>query len=242
MIPSAPPVALRETCRVTQGRVALWPWHRARLAAGGCSDVMLAHADELVSRAAAKWASAPTRRARLTLLASHDGTVAVDVAQRLSSLDVPGGVIAVRVDVSLVPALPPGPAKPADRSFYDVAHRTAYALRGHQGVLVTPDGRVIDGSTATVWIAESGALVTPPAPPAIPGVARAFVLASAQRAGLAVRVEPLSWMRFEAADEAFFTNAFGGVARVRGRGGHLHARVAELFAAAWSQSQSQSSR
>jgi len=232
---TAPTVVLRETCRVTSGRVALWPWHRARLAAGGCDEAMLLRADGLVRAAAVEWASAPTRRARLTVLASPDGHVAVDVAQRLSSLDVPGGVIAVRVDVGSVPVLPPGPAKPADRAFYDVAHRAAYALRGHQAVLVTPDGLVADGSTATLWIAESGALVTPPAPPAIPGVARAFVLASAQRAGLAVRVEPLTWARFEAADEAFFTNAFGGVARVRGRGGRLHARVAELFAAAWSQ-------
>lgn len=235
MIPAAPPVVLRETCRVTSGRVALWPWHRARLAVGGCDEAMLRRADELVHAAAADWASAPTHRARLTLLANPDGTVTVDVAQRLSSLDVPGGLTAVRVDVSAVPALPPGPAKPADRAFYDEAHRAAYALGGHQAVLVTPDGLVADGSTATAWIAESGTLVTPPAPPAIPGVARAFILASAELTGVALRVEPLSWERFEAADEAFFTNAFGGVAQVRGRGGHLHARVAELFAAAWSQ-------
>jgi branched-subunit amino acid aminotransferase/4-amino-4-deoxychorismate lyase len=230
---AAPTVALCETCRVAGGAVPLWPWHRARMAAGGCGDVMLAHADELVAQAAAEWASAPTHRARLALRAGADGTVTVDVAQQLSSLDVPHGLVAVRVDVSAPPQLPPGPAKPADRTFYDAAHRAARGLGGHEAVLVGPDEQVIDGSTATVWIVVEGALVTPPAPPAIPGVARAFVLATAKHAGMHVRIEALSWERFESADEAFFTNAFGGTAPVRGRGGPGCARVADMFSAIW---------
>ena len=230
---AAPTVPLRETCRVAGGEVPLWPLHRARLLAGGCGAPMLAHADALVAHAATEWASAPTHRARLSLGAYPDGTVTVEVAQQLSSLDVPRGLVAVRVDVSAAPPLPPGPAKPADRTFYDAAHRAARILGGNEAVLVGPDGLVIDGSTATVWIVEEGVLITPPAPPAIPGVARAFVLWSLAGVGLQVRVEQLTWERFASADEALFTNAFGGSAPVRGRGGPVNAIVSGLFSSLW---------
>jgi hypothetical protein len=95
------------------------------------------------------------------------------------------------------------------------------------------DTFIVDGSTSAVWIAENGVLFIPPAPPAIPSVSVAFLRAHAQRASLEIRVEPLTWDRFEAADEAFLTNAFGGAVPIRGRGGDLFARVARLFAEAW---------
>lgn len=229
----APTVALKETCRVVHGAVPLWPFHRARLAAGGCGEALLALAEARALEAAAAWPDPATRRARLTVVVREDASVTAEVTRRSSSLDVPRGPIVARIDVDASPALPPGSAKPADRSAYDDAHRRARALGARQGILVGPDGLVIDGSTATVWIVEGGALVTPPAPPAVPGVARAFILASARDAGLAARVEPITWERFEAADEAFLTNAFGGAMPVRGRGGAVYARVAELFAGVW---------
>ena len=194
---------------------------------------MLAHADALVAQAAAEWAGAPTHRARLSLGALPDGTVTVEVARQLSSLDVPRGLVIARVDVNAAPTLPPGPAKPADRTFYDAAHRAARTLGGHEAVLVGPDGLVIDGSTATVWIVEGGVLITPPAPPAIPGVARAFVLDSLAGVGLQVRVEQLAWERFVSADEALLTNAFGGSAPERGREGPVNAIVSGLFSSLW---------
>lgn len=229
----APTVALKETCRVVNGVVPLWPFHRARLAAGGCGETLLGLAESRALEAAAVWPDLETRRARLTVVVCEDGSVTAEVTRRSSSLDVPRGPIVVRIDVAAPPALPPGPAKPADRSAYDDAHRRARALGARQGVLVGPDGGVVDGSTASVWIVERDELVTPPAPPAVPGVARAFVLASAGKAGLTARVEPISWERFEVAEEAFLTNAFGGAVPVRGRGGAVYARVAGMFAGAW---------
>jgi para-aminobenzoate synthetase / 4-amino-4-deoxychorismate lyase len=227
-------VALKETCRAVGGRVPLWPWHRARLAGGGVSAEVLALADKRVAEAAAGWADAPTRRARLTLVIAPDGDVTADVAQRLSSLDVPNGPLATRVDVADLPPIPPLPAKPADRTWWDAAHARAEAVGAHQAVMVAPDGTIVDGSTSAIWIAENGVLLTPPAPPAIPSVSVAFVRAQAQSAALEIRVEPLTWERFDAADEAFLTNAFGGAVPIRGRGGELFARVARLFAEAWS--------
>jgi branched-subunit amino acid aminotransferase/4-amino-4-deoxychorismate lyase len=225
--------ALKETCRVADGRVPLWQWHRERLARGGVSAEVIACAEECVVEAAGRWVGAPTRRARLTLVVAPDGAVTVDVAQRLSSLDVPNGPIVARVDVAELPPLPTPAGKPADRIWWDTAHKRADALGAHQAILVASDGLVVDGSTSAVWIGEGGVLFTPPAPPAIPSVSVAFVRAQTQRAGFEIRVEPISWERFEAADEAFLTNAFGGVVPARGRGGELFLRVAELFAEAW---------
>jgi len=226
---TGPTVDLKETCRVVRGTVPLWPYHRARLSGGGVPEAVLDALEDSMADAAVEWADSATRRARLTAVVHPDGTFEVVVAQRLSSLDVVGGLAAMRIHVSDAPQLPEPPAKPADRSFWDEAHRAAQARGGHQAVLVDENELVVDGSTAAVWIAEHGELITPPSPPAIPSVSRAYILDRAASADLRVRVEPFSWQRFKAADEAFFTNAFGGVAPVRGRGGALYSAVKRLF-------------
>jgi branched-subunit amino acid aminotransferase/4-amino-4-deoxychorismate lyase len=100
-------------------------------------------------------------------------------------------------------------------------------------VIVGPDGCVIDGGTATVWIAEGPVLVTPPAPPAIAGVARAFLLRRAPDILLRIRIEPIPWERFEAADEAFLTNALAGAVPVRGRARYALGAVTEMFEELW---------
>lgn len=226
--------SLKETCRVTRGIVPLWPYHRARLAGGGVPESVLQATDRLVGEAASEWVGAPTRRARLTVVVSADGGVTVEVAQRLSSLDVPHGPTVVRIDVTDPPPLPTPAAKPADRAWWDAAHKRATDVGAHQAILVAPDGTVVDGSTSAVWIAEEGVLFTPPAPPAIPSVSASFIRSQAERIGLDIRVEPLAWERFVDADEAFLTNAFGGAVPVRGRGGALCSAVAKLFAEVWS--------
>ena len=139
-VTGAPAVALRETCRVMAGRIPLWPYHRARLVAGGCRDAVLESVEEAAFAAAAEWNAAESPRVRLSLTVSPDGEVAVDARRRLSSLDVPGGPIAVRVDVSGPPVLPQGGAKPADRTWWDEAQRRAAFEGGHQAIVVAPDG------------------------------------------------------------------------------------------------------
>jgi branched-subunit amino acid aminotransferase/4-amino-4-deoxychorismate lyase len=230
-----PAVALRETCRLAAGRVPLWPYHRRRLASGGCGEAMLLAADGLVEREAAGWTGVDSSRLRLTLVAGSDGSITARVQRRLSSLDVPHGPVAVRVDsdTAIPPILPAGAAKPVDRAWWDEAQRRARAAGGDQAIIVSPDGFVIDGGTASVWIVEDGAVVTPPAPPAVAGVARAYLLDALAETGESARIEPVSWERFEAADEAFISNAFGGCVAVRGRGGERAHAVAGLLAAIW---------
>ena len=212
----------------------MWPYHHARLHSGGCAGDVLDRVDELALRAASEWVGSDSVRVRLTITVSEDGESAVDVRQRLSSLDVPGGPIVARVDVSGPRELPRGAAKPADRAWWDEVQRRASIEGAHQGIAVGPDGSIIDGGTSTVWIVESGRLITPPSPPAVAGAARAFVLKASPDAHLAADVAPVSWERFEEADEAFLTNAFGGAVAVRDRGGRVFQTVSAMFAELWS--------
>jgi branched-subunit amino acid aminotransferase/4-amino-4-deoxychorismate lyase len=228
-----PDVPLRETCRLVCGRVPLWPYHRRRLASGGCGDALLQDADELVAREASGWNGPGSSRLRLTLVVSPDGRVDAVVQRRLSSLDVPGGPIVAFVEADGEPPLPLAAAKSADRSWWDAAQRRARALGAHQALIVSPDGFVVDGGTATVWAVIDGSIFTPPAPGAVAGVARAFVLDAFARTGAPARVEKLDADAAAGADELFLTNAFGGAVAVRGRGGSVFEQVAELFAEMW---------
>jgi branched-subunit amino acid aminotransferase/4-amino-4-deoxychorismate lyase len=232
-VSGVPAVPLRETCRLVSGRVPLWQYHRRRLAAGGCGETLLDAVHSAVSREAAGWTGADSSRLRLTVVVTPGGRVDVRVQRRLSSLDVPGGPVAALVQVDAPPPLPQGAAKPADRSWWDDAQRRARASGGDQAVLVTPDGRVLDGGTASVWAVLDGELVTPPAPGAIAGVARAFIVDECACAGVPVRVEALDAAVLEEADEVFLTNAFAGSVAVRGRGGPVSETIAQTFARLW---------
>jgi branched-subunit amino acid aminotransferase/4-amino-4-deoxychorismate lyase len=230
-----PPVALKETCRVVGGgRVPLWPLHRERLAEGGCSEPLLSEADDLVALAAAEHARRHPRtaRLRLTLTISPLGELGVQVAHRLSSLDVPGGPVGVIVAADALPPLEHGTAKPADRSWWDARQREARSLGGHQA-LIARAGVLVDGGSASIWLVDGMRLLTPPAPPAIAGVGRRFVLRESGAAGLHAEVAPLTVADLDSADEVLLTNAFGGAVAIRRRGGPVTARVAALFARIW---------
>jgi branched-subunit amino acid aminotransferase/4-amino-4-deoxychorismate lyase len=233
---AAPSVPLRETCRLVAGRVPLWPYHRRRLASGGCGPDVLSAADALVAREAASWTGAASSRLRLTLVVTPDGSVDVCVQRRLSSLDVPGGPRAVVVEAESAPPLPSGAAKPADRAWWDAAQRAARAAGADQAI-VACDGLVLDGGTASVWTVIDGELITPPAPFAVAGVARAFVLDACAHSGAPARVAPLPAAALAGADEIFLTNAFAGAVAVRGHGGPVFERVSAAFTGLWARSQ-----
>ncbi|MCX8007305.1 MAG: aminotransferase class IV [Coriobacteriia bacterium] len=206
-----PPESLRETGRVARDRtVPLWPYHRRRLGLGGCGEAVLEAVDAAVADALARLPAHVPSRTRLTVVVSCDGGGAVRIERRLSSLDVPGGIVGVPVTVDAVPLLPPSAAKPADRSFWDDAQRAAVALGGHQAVLVSRDGEILDGSTATVVLRFGALALTPPSPPAIAGVGRAWLLDNAARLKIDVAVRRVTRADFEAADEIVYLNAYGG--------------------------------
>lgn len=221
-----PPAALRETCRVTGGRVPLLARHLARLAAGGCGPSLLAAVREAASRSLGEPDAAGMTRLALTV--TPDGVVTAEPGDAPSSLHVPGGPVPYLV-VSDVPVLPPGAAKPADRAPWDAAQRAALAAGAHQAVLVDRAGRVIDGATATVWVRTGTCLTTPPAPPAVDGVARGVVLDLAESFGYRAVEGGVTAAVLETADEVFFTNALAGVVAARGRGGAAAAALGAAF-------------
>lgn len=220
-----PPVALRETCRVAHDRtVPLWSFHRRRLVSGGCGGAVLSAVERVVAEALELLPLRIPSRMRLTVLVDPQAGAFVTVQRRLSSLDVPSGLVGVPIVVCQEPVLPPGGAKPADRAFWDEAQRRALAAGGHQAILVTTDGRVLDGGTATVLVRRGSMVFTPPSPPAIAGVARMWLMENAAHFGVHVAERPLVRADLEAADEVVYLNAYGG-ARADARGDSSLARA-----------------
>lgn len=88
-----------------------------------------------------------------------------------------------------------------------VAWRELEARELREGVQLAVDGTVACGTTSNVFVAEAGALRTPPTSTGCrPGVTRAAVIEIAERLGISVREEPITIAELEAADEAFFTS------------------------------------
>lgn len=230
----APPTALRETMRVTCGRVPLLGRHLARLAAGGAGPSVLARVREAVAEQVAR-PEAAAAYARLGLTVTPDGAVAASLSSESSSLDLPGGPRLVPVEVAEPPHLPASAAKPAVRRYWDRAHHAAQLAGGDQALLHLPDGSLVDGSTATVWLLVDGELVTPPAPPAVAGVCRELVFDVAGGLGIPAREAALTLDDYARADEVALGNGVGLLVPAAGRGGPVTARIAEAIARAASE-------
>lgn len=227
MTPGEVRPTLRESVRAIAGRAPLLVLHLERLAEGGTPVPALADVAEAVIASAA---AAPPEVVKLQVVVAADGRFRITPSSEPSSLDVPGGPVVVPVTVQELPTLPPHAAKPADRAYWDGPQRLAHLRGGDQAVLVAPDGAVVDGGTATVWAVLGDVLVTPPAPPAIAGVARRLILRElAPLLGLATEVRPLPLEELLSAEETLLSNAVGGIVAARGRGGS----VASELAAAW---------
>lgn len=229
-----PSVPLRETCRVGAALdVPLWSYHAQRLKAGGCGSAVIAAAEQGIRDALAAYDGPITSRVRLTLDVAADGRHTIAVERRLSSLDVVDGVNAIPVIVEEEPALPAGAAKPADRTFWDEAHRQARAVGGDQAIIARPGGYVVDGSTATIFCRLGTVIATPPSPSAIAGVARRWILDNCSKLGYSGLAAPISLDDLGVADEVFFANAFGGVREMHGRGGDACIAISEAMRDVW---------
>ena len=87
-----------------------------------------------------------------------------------------------------------------------VGKRLAARRHAFEGLYVTPDGLVTEGTTSNVFIVERGRLLTPPADGTIlRGVTRDLVLSIARRAGIRTRDASLTVDRIRRADELFLT-------------------------------------
>lgn len=222
-----PPVALKETCRVVRGRLPLLDLHLARLAAGGCGALLIERVREAMLDTASEAGNAEYRR--LVAVVDERGEVRTSLDAKPSTLDIPGGPTFQQVYVTGPPELPPGAAKPLDRTAWDHAMAEARQEGCDQAILVDSEGAVIDGGTANLWVVWADRAFTPPAPPAIAGVARRLILDRAREVGVRPEVAHVRSADLRDADEVFFSTAVAGVASANGRGGPVTTRLRELF-------------
>ncbi len=97
-----------------------------------------------------------------------------------------------------------------------LAH-TAAAAAGYDGcLLLTADGLISEAPTATVFLVEGNRVVTPRLADAVlPGVTRAWALATARQLGLTAAAEAVTPERLLAADEVFLCGTGAEFAPVR---------------------------
>jgi 4-amino-4-deoxychorismate lyase len=93
-----------------------------------------------------------------------------------------------------------------------LAHRDG-VRRGWDEILLTHhDGTVLEGTRSSVFIVESGRLVTPPASlPILPSVTRDVILEAARRLSIPAFEEPFPLARLLAADEVFISASVRGL-------------------------------
>jgi 4-amino-4-deoxychorismate lyase len=112
------------------------------------------------------------------------------------------------------------------------------ARRGADEVIFTEAGdSVLEGPTSTVLVAEGRTLRTPPTQLGIlPGTTQAALFRAAERAGWAIKVEPIKVAELHSADAVVFASSVRKVTRVHTLDGAtlpdstaVHAQLADLY-------------
>jgi para-aminobenzoate synthetase/4-amino-4-deoxychorismate lyase len=180
------PPDLIETMRCVDGTLPDLDGHLARMAASAEFLGLTFEADTVRARLVA--AVAGVADARVRLLLSPAGEVAVQVSPPPAPLPVP-----LRVAVVPLPVAADDwrlRHKSSDRGFYDAARRTAGA---DEVVFETPDGWLTEGSFTSLFVARGRVLQTPPAALGLlPGVLRARLLAEGQAMEARLRRDDLA--------------------------------------------------
>lgn len=102
-----------------------------------------------------------------------------------------------------------------------LAKQAALRAGSDEAVLIDKSGSVLEASTANLFMVKNGQLATPPVDlPILSGVTRKAVLEAARECGVAAVEKRIEARELERAEEAFLTNAAGGVmplARLNGK-------------------------
>ncbi|MBA1149204.1 aminodeoxychorismate lyase [Ectothiorhodospiraceae bacterium WFHF3C12] len=107
-----------------------------------------------------------------------------------------------------------------------------------EGLMLSQNGEVVEGTMSNLFVVSGGAAVTPPLEDAgVAGVMRGLVMERLRESGVAVREQRLNLSAVAGADEAFLTNSVIGVWPVRAFEGasmgapiHAHRVLRELVA------------
>ena len=162
---------LIETMRCQPGEGALnLALHLDRMAASAAA-LGFAFDRALAQQRVAALADGLDRPARLRLLLSRGGALAVESAPLPPPLPDPAPCLALPLPV--VAGDWRLRHKSTDRQFYDAALAAARAAGAAEAVLVRPDGLVTEGSFSNLYVERDGRLLTPPAGLGLlPGVGR----------------------------------------------------------------------
>jgi 4-amino-4-deoxychorismate lyase len=98
-------------------------------------------------------------------------------------------------------------------------------------LFVEPTGEVLEAATANVLFCFGNTVVTPPAPPALPGTVRAYCLAKLAAAGVETVVRPVRLSELQEASGAVLSASVSGLIPVRRIGSVRYARPTWLLEA-----------
>ena len=186
-------------------------------------------------------------RVRLTLTAGPDGGQPSLLIQVRPATDYPEslyqrGISAVVASVRRNETSPLARIKSLNCLDNILTREEARRAGADQALFLNTRGRLAEGSTSNFFLIRDSELLTPPVEDgALPGVTRGAVLELARDAGIAIRETSLTLDDLRRADEAFLTNAVGGVLPLVsvdgadigvGRPGPLTARIRGLYEAA----------
>ena len=203
-------VGLFETLGVFGGRLPLWERHLERMARssqalgltcsepGGLKDAAL----ELLSR------NAGDDVLRITLSAGSQPRWVLTTRARPSGAGEP-----LMLCVDPVPRAAEDPLAAIKCTSYAghfLARRRAQASGADDAILVDTGGRVLETSTANLFLVVGGEIRTPSPGAFLPGVGRAVVLAGLRDRGAPVQEVDITVAEVRAADAIFLTNAVHG--------------------------------
>ncbi len=109
--------------------------------------------------------------------------------------------------VSVLLGQPLSGLKTTERVLYQHARAVANGAFAQEALLKTAEGLIIDGSYTNVFAVIGGMLVTPPAPMAIAGTMRSFIIDLARAYRKPLEVRALHENELLEASELFVTNA-----------------------------------
>jgi branched-chain amino acid aminotransferase len=203
-------LAVFETIGVFDGALPLWSAHLARLERDALAlEIPFSPRDDLRSSAEELLTRAPVDDiVRITLAAGVDGRPTwCMTTRRRSGRDSP-------VRLHLTDPVVPGALaaiKTTSRAAHVLASRAARLAGADDALLVDPDGRVLETTTANVFLRCGDELRTPRLDGSIlPGVAREVLLEKLAARGMHVRETDCAVQDIENGDGFFVTNAVYG--------------------------------
>jgi branched-chain amino acid aminotransferase len=219
-----------EVLRTANGRPFLLDRHLDRLAAGASAIGLALPPAVLIATAVTRTAAALGEEARLRIVVTR-GDASLD--RRLSDVGTPRLLViaeplrlpppevyerGIRLATVARRMASPDSLDPRIKalSYLDriLALDEARRVGADEAVRLDQNGRVAECATANIFFVAKGALLTPPATMALPGVTRGVVLEDATAAAIPIGERAPLLAELAAADEVFVTSAVRGIVPV----------------------------